>query len=256
MPSFAITCCSDDPSRHAYATSLAQQLHLPLASSDSETFSYLLTVTDTHLELRQPGNAYTPIYVDFLSRAAEYRRLRGGGKQQLIARAVGIKGSYRPTVIDATAGLGEDGYVLACLGCQVHYLERSPIIAALLQDGLQRLYAQSPNPVAISLTVSDAIDYLTVIGADDCPDVIYLDPMFPIRSKTALAKKSMRLLRDIVGYDEDASALLDIARQQAIKRVVVKRPRLAPKIDGPSPSLVFNGQSSRFDVYLSSNLMT
>ena len=143
MPSLALFCQSTLPQRHSYAKTLAQQLHLPLIEEKTTDFSYWLIITDTQLQLQQTTHRTKPIYVDFLSAATEYQRHKGGGKNQLIARAVGIKAGYRPTVIDATAGLGQDGFVLASLGCTVCYLERSQIIAALLQDGLERLFSHS-----------------------------------------------------------------------------------------------------------------
>src|ERR1700722_19499384 len=92
--SLAIYCPSSQPQRQHYATQLAEQLQLPIISHHLQSFPYILTVTDTHLELRFPTTNYKPMCVDFLSKALEYRRLQGGGKEQLIARAVGIKGKY------------------------------------------------------------------------------------------------------------------------------------------------------------------
>ncbi len=100
------------------------------------------------------------------------------------------------------------------------------------------------------LMVCDAISFITNINPAHKPDVIYLDPMYPLSRKSALAKKEMRILRKIVGYDLDIDRLLQMSLKTALKRVVVKRPRLAPQITGPKPSLVFTGKSSRFDVYL------
>lgn len=205
----------------------------------------------TKIGLEQVGK-FNPIYVDFLHGKSAHRRKYGGGKNQLIARAVGATyGS--PTkqplhVLDVTAGLGQDAFVLACLGCKVHMLERSPIIGALLEDGLKRAKTDLEfKDIVLTLTITDAIEYLKITKTQY--DVIYLDPMFPARTKSALVKKEMRILREIVGEDLDAKELLKLALTKA-KRVVVKRPRLAPIIPGPEPTLKFTGKSSRFDVYL------
>jgi 16S rRNA (guanine1516-N2)-methyltransferase len=189
-----------------------------------------------------------PLFIDFLSPAAEYRRLHSGRKQ-LIAKAVGIKSNKTLTVLDTTAGFGQDAVILAQLGCEVTMLERSPIIYALLQDALIRA---KNNPefakLKLSLINCDAISYLkTIVTA---PDVIYLDPMYPHRTKSALNKNTMRILRKIVGDDLDAAELLQAAKKIAGKRVVVKRPRLAPAISNLKPDVVYIGKSSRFDVYL------
>lgn len=199
----------------------------------------------------QENNKAQFMGVDFLSKASQYRRYRGGGRKQLIARAVGLKGKDCPSVLDCTAGLGEDAFVLACLGCNVTMIERSPIIAALLEDGIQRA-KQDPSchDLQLQLIIEDAMVYLGVLAATNYPDVIYLDPMFPSRKKSALVKKEMRMLRKMVGDDQDAPSLLAIALQRAKKRVVVKRPRLAPSLSERQPHVVLKGQSSRFDIYL------
>jgi 16S rRNA (guanine1516-N2)-methyltransferase len=153
-------------------------------------------------------------------------------------------------VIDATAGLGQDAFILSSLGCTVHCLERSPVIAALLQDGIDRFVKATHAPLRLSLTAIDAMVYLEQLDQTQYPDVIYLDPMFPCRQKSALVKKEMRLLRDMVGEDLDASDLLALSLQRAKKRVVVKRSKLAPMMTEKEPDLVLKGSSSRFDVYL------
>ncbi|MCT1282181.1 class I SAM-dependent methyltransferase, partial [Pseudomonas aeruginosa] len=83
----------------------------------------------------------------------------------------------------------------------------------------------------------------------EAPQVIYLDPMFPHRDKSALVKKEMRLFRPLVGDDLDAPALLQAALALASHRVVVKRPRKAPIIEGPKPGYSLEGKSSRYDIY-------
>jgi 16S rRNA (guanine1516-N2)-methyltransferase len=74
--------------------------------------------------------------------------------------------------------------------------------------------------------------------------------MYPSRTKSALNKNTMRTLRKIVGDDLDSTELLEAALKAAGKRTVVKRPRLAPQIPGPKPDIIYQGKSSRFDVYL------
>ncbi|WP_445775347.1 class I SAM-dependent methyltransferase, partial [Shewanella sp.] len=64
------------------------------------------------------------INVDFVSGAVAHRRKFGGGRGQSIAKAVGLKQGVTPTVVDGTAGLGRDAFVLASLGCKVIMVER------------------------------------------------------------------------------------------------------------------------------------
>lgn len=236
----------------AKAKRLALKLNLPFVAIDNHDYPTLLVVTDTRLELRltepkSPG----PVYVDFLSGTLAHRRQFGGGRGQLIAKAIGIQPKKQLSVLDVAAGLGRDAFVLANLGCKVTMIERNPIIAALLQDGLKRAKEEEWfKTLTLKLIEDDAIHFLK--NLKNLPDVIYIDPMFPTRKKSALVKKEMRVLRHVVGEDEDVAALLSLAITKAKKRVVVKRSRLAPTIQGCEPDLVFQGKSSRFDVYLKS----
>lgn len=252
-PQFAVV--ADDPAHLVMAAELATELRLPLAASPiTSTFSHLLAVTPARLELRTQGpQAPGPIYVDFVAGAAAHRRRFGGGRGQPLARAVGLKGGTTPTVADVTAGLGRDAFVLAYLGCTVWLIERSPIIAALLRDGLRRAAhdAEIGSIVRERLHFhsGDGREFLPQLAASQRLDVVYLDPMYPHRQKSAWSGKEMRLLRQLVGDDEDASDLLATALRCASNRVVVKRPRLAPVLDGPAPTAEIVTPNTRFDLY-------
>lgn len=204
------------------------------------------------LQLLQLGpDSPGPVRVDFVEGAVAHRRKFGGGSGQMIAKAVGVQPGIRPVVLDATAGLGRDAFVLATLGCQMTLIERQPLIAALLEDGLARA-GRDLETAAIAgrmhLLQGNAI-YLMDNWQGEPPQVIYLDPMFPHRDKSALVKKEMRLFRPLVGDDQDAPALLRAALALATHRVVVKRPRKAPIIEGAKPSFSLEGKSSRYDIY-------
>jgi 16S rRNA (guanine1516-N2)-methyltransferase len=226
--------------------------------------NFLLAMTDEHLELRFPNSHFQPLFVDFCSAKTLYRRFKGGGKGQLIAKAIGLKKHPGSTVIDATAGLGADSFALATLGCKVIMVERSDIVGALLQDGLNRLKTSGGSPIDLSLVRADAITYLNTLDTESLPDVVYLDPMFPLPvkdnmgknnvAKSALAKKEMRILRALVGDDNDAPALFQAALNCAQKRVVVKRHRLAPTLTQQLPDMTLTGKSSRFDIYFKVSL--
>src|SRR3990167_10392125 len=177
-------------------------------------------------------NAPGAVFVDFINGSLAHRKKYGGGKNQLIAKAVGIKPKTKLSVLDVTAGLGRDAFVLATLGCDVVMCERSQIIFALLQDGLKRAKKESWFcELSLKLIHADAIDYLRRDkSASLQPDVIYIDPMFPEKNKSALVKKEMRVLREVVGDDIDSEKLFQLALTVAKKRVVVKRSALAPTI--------------------------
>jgi len=194
--------------------------------------------------------------VDFIAGAVAHRRKYGGGKGQMIAKAVGIKPGVYPSVLDLTAGLGKDAFVLATLGCTVTLVERNPIVFSALQTGMEeaRAYAQQEDPALahilarMQLIEQDSLDYLKSYSPIS-QQVIYLDPMFPERKKSAAVKKDMILLQQLVGDDPDSDKLFLGAMKAGVHRVVVKRPRIAPCLGEQKPTLVFEGNSSRFDVY-------
>ncbi len=218
---------------------------------------FALVWLDTHLELRKLDEpALGAVYVDFVEGAVAHRRKFGGGRGQSIAKAVGLKSGLNPLVVDATAGLGRDAFVLASLGCQVVMLERSPIVAALLADGLARAY-QDPEiggwmRERMSLRPGSALAQLQQL--DFRPDVVYLDPMFPHKKKSALVKKEMRVFQSLVGPDLDADALLPAALAVASKRVVVKRPDYAGWLNERQPSSCIETKNNRFDLYIQAAL--
>jgi 16S rRNA (guanine1516-N2)-methyltransferase len=244
----AFVCESQARAKHAQQLSI--RTGLPITQCAAPDANYLLALTDTRLEIRSTKINLSPLYVDF-SDPELIRRCAKRNAKETIARAVGIKGNYKPSVLDATAGLGKDAFVLANLGCNVHCLERSPIIAALLSDGLERLFKQAPSSQpSIKLIEADAIDFLKTHASASDYDVIYLDPMFPEKKKNALPRKGMRIFRELIGCDNDAQDLLQLALMHAKKRVVVKRPRLAEATCARKPDIVYTGKSSRFDVYI------
>ncbi|SLM65176.1 MULTISPECIES: 16S rRNA (guanine(1516)-N(2))-methyltransferase RsmJ [Dickeya] len=212
-----------------------------------------LVLTPERLELRKCDEPKLgAICVDFVSGAMAHRRRFGGGRGEAVAKAVGIKKDYLPDVVDATAGLGRDAFVLAALGCRVRMVERHPVVAALLDDGLERAY-QDPEiggwlRERLTLLHASSLDALSAITPP--PDVVYLDPMFPHRQKSALVKKEMRVFQSLVGADDDADALLEPARHLAKKRVVVKRPDYAPPLAGIPAQSALATKSHRFDFYL------
>jgi 16S rRNA (guanine1516-N2)-methyltransferase len=246
----------------AQALKLAGELKLPLIAAPGDgNYAFLLVFTPQRLELRQQDLVdMGPIYADFISGAVAYRRRFGGGRRQSIAKAVGLKGDANLRVLDATAGLGRDAFILACLGCSVHMVERSPIIAALLGHGLEQARQDSEIGFLVQqrlqLSVADSHTVMAKLTKVQKPDVVYLDPMYPQRTKTALVKKEMRALRRIVGEDQDASLLLATALHCARQRVVVKRPSHAPALEGPKPSMWIKSKNTRFDVYFCRRSLT
>lgn len=262
MTSSPLLVVCNHPLHAAQAQALALRLGIDLQlDCDLQALTepeFVLLYDEHGIALQQTGRkAPGPIRAEFTEGSVDHRRKFGGGKGQMIAKAVGVKAGVYPRVLDATAGLGKDAFVLATLGCHVQMLERSVYVHTLLQNGLTRAhdfaaYEDSALKLILArmeLLAVDSHDHLRDLKNEDCPDVIYLDPMFPDRQKTADVKKEMAAFHGLVGKDEDADTLLEKALAKAHYRVVVKRPRKAPFMGDKTPSYQLEGKSSRFDIY-------
>ena len=187
--------------------------------------------------------------IDFTTGAVAHRRQFGGGRGQALPRAIGMKGGKTPDVVDATAGLGRDAFLLASLGARVTLIERSAQMHALLADALMRAADSEIVEIIARMTLlhGDAKNLLP----DLSPEVVLVDPMHPPRGKSALVKKEMRLIREIVGVDADSEGLMQAALASATKRVVLKWPQKADALAGlPKPSHQITGKSTRYDVFM------
>jgi len=208
------------------------------------------------LSIRQAGKidmtqTTTDLRVDFVSGAVAHRLRFGGGRGQALAKAMGLRAGKTPVIVDATAGLGRDAFLLASLGAHVTLIERSDKMHALLTDGMDRaLIAGGP--------LSDIISRMTLLKGDakalladlDC-EAVLIDPMHPPRKNSALVKQELRQVRDIVGTDDDAADLVNVALAHAKNRVVLKWPAKADPIAGVRPfSHQILGKSTRYDVFM------
>jgi len=190
---------------------------------------------------------------DFVGGAVGHRFRFGGGRGQALPKAVGMKNGQTPTIVDATAGLGGDAFLLASLGAEVTLIERSPEMHRLLQAGLSRALEAGGEVAEVvgrmTLLFGDAKEVLATLKPK--PDVVLVDPMHPPRKKSALVKNEMRQIRQIVGTDVDAADLMKVALATAQKRVVLKWPRLADPIADIGPcSHQIIGKSTRYDVFM------
>ena len=249
-----IAITASDKSLTKQAQLIAKQWSFDFVSCSSELFQ--LQLTAQRLQLIQTGDMSPgPVHVEFSCGQAAHRRHYGGGKGQTIAKAVCLSSSQVPLILDATAGLGRDAFVFASLGARVILVERSAIAAALLADGMQRASSDKEISAIISrmqLIYADALELMPKLASEhsQTPDVVYLDPMFPHRKKTAAVKKEMSSFQHLVGADCDSDHLLAAAMQLARKRVVVKRPIKAPLLANKSASFSLPMKKHRFDIYL------
>ena len=277
-----IAACADpasDENLLRAAARLSVDLNIPfLEKPVKKGVDVLLVATPGRLELRMIGG--DPITRGGRALCVDWSKLdvtsaQGKRIKQPIAKALGIKKTTDEplVVIDATAGWGEDSWLMAGLGCRVLSVERNKILATLLRDGLLRAAAELPEvAMRITLVQTNAIALLrriayqatghaadtSEIALDDLPtnmqaflhpDVVFLDPMFPPRRKGAEGKP-MKVVRQLVGHDEDSSQLLEVALRVAKKRVIVKRPLHGEPLGEREPDVRHEGKSMRYDVYV------
>lgn len=195
------------------------------------------------------------LIVDFVGGVVGHRFRSGEGRGQALAKAAGFSPRVTPEIVDATAGLGRDAFLLASLGARVTLIERSATMHDLLAEGLERARAEGGR-------YAETVARMTLIHGDSCallpqlnPQVVLVDPMHPPRNNTALVKKEMRLIREIVGTDPDAAQLMQIALETARNRVVLKWPlRAEPMPALPKPSHQISGKSTRYDVFVKARI--
>jgi 16S rRNA (guanine1516-N2)-methyltransferase len=210
----------------------------------SETSPIWLEMREGQLTLVHPLGILS---LDFLA-DSRYQRRNHRGKSELIARALG---SQRGTtqVFDATLGLAEDAVFMTQLGFHVSGCERSPWVYLLLKDAERRAKMKKPDfSLEVQLGSAQEIFAEMQMNPSRRPPMIYIDPMFPEKKKTALPRKEMQIFRDIVGEDDDAQELLMSALRTATEGVVVKRP-LKATVLGSRPSHSFKGKTVRYDLY-------
>ena len=242
------------------AEKIAEQLGLSLARSYAESRAAVALVVDMHEVWLQPLEKPRPgrVTVDFSSPDMLHRRK--SGHNEPLGRAVGVKADRKPRVFDATAGLGRDAFVLADLGCEVELSEASPVLYFLLK------HAHETALLSASEKVIHAAQRMTVSHGDSARrsisgfNTIYLDPMFPDRSKSAAVKKDLAAVQSLLasqsmspellqaGSTDPAVDLLNWALSQPVERVVVKRPAKSPHLGGVKPSHSITGKTVRFDV--------
>ena len=199
-----------------------------------------LTLTDGALELCADFAHLLP------------RIKQGALQRELLVKAAKLKGVADPVAIDATAGLGEDSFLLAAAGFHVHLYECNPVIAALLRDALDRAAKDSIlAPIAARMEAKEgdslqALAEAAAVGAS--PDLVYLDPMFPGRTKSAAVKKKFQLLHHLERPCADERAMLDAALAAFPRKIVIKRPVKGPHLADVKPSHSIAGKAVRYDV--------
>ena len=247
----ALIC--ENPERQNELDELAQRWGL----SHDENSIFALVLTDTQLELRKLDEAKLgAVFVDLVSGAAAHRRKFGGGRGQAIAKAVGLKKGVMPRVLDGTAGLGRDAFVLASLGCTVQMVERHPVVYQMLKQALSGLDQNLANRLCF-LHLDSAQNHFErqLKGTFESTmsfDLVYLDPMFQgSTQKRAKSRKPMQIMQQLVSAPtmDNERCLFENAMNIATKRVVVKRALNAAYIDDRVPQGSIKSKLLRFDLY-------
>lgn len=192
-----------------------------------------------------------PLEIDFIGGAVGYRLKQGEGRFQALPKAIGMAKNPTPNVLDATAGMGRDSFLMASLGANVTLIERNPSVHAALALAMERAFHYNEDLALIisrmTLLHGNSIELIAQLN----PEIILIDPMHPPRGKSALVKQEMRVLRELVGTDSDSASLLQTALAHASQRVVLKWPLRAAPIEGVrKPSHQILGKTTRYDVFM------
>lgn len=240
------------------AQGLSDRLDAPLAVCEAgcseaafipEPGLLYLKVSRDGLSLMRDGMELRPDFAEMLPRIKQ-----GALQREMLVKAARVKGVEAPRAVDATAGLGEDSLLLAAAGFTVTLCEADPVIAALLEDALARASAHEvlgPIVERMHLVAGDSRITLARAGASTGaqPDVVYLDPMFPGRTKSAAVKKKFQLIHGLERPTEplDEESLLQAAFAAHPRKVVIKRPVKGPYLAGVKPSHAIAGKAVRYD---------
>lgn len=248
---FPLALFADPSIINDHAQQLADLLSIPLIS-DPQGYQVFFNLTPNHLELialEEKSKKPSSLRVDFTT-PRNLHRVKNPHKELLI-QAIKVRKKLPATVVDATGGLGRDAFLLAAAGCKVDVFERNYFIGALLADGLKRA-ALAPQTAhicnRIKLHIQNTVEHIGELSAP--PEVVYLDPMFPERDKSAKVKQNLRILRYIEGDQGEEQELFAAAWTIKPRKIVVKRPLKSAPLCEIRPTYTLKGKAVRFDVYI------
>lgn len=203
-----------------------------------------LSLSDGVLFLQDAQNPKLKACVDFLKGRLAHRSQQHINGENLV-KACRIKGKQHVTILDATCGFGKDAFLLSCAGFQVQAAESHPVVSALLKDAILRMqHATGDKPFTLHSSWAQSITFNTPI------QVIYLDPMFPEREKSAAVKKDMQLFHRLHSESaQEIERLFSWAMSLASNKVVIKRPAKSNIVTTNPPTYQIKGKACRFDVY-------
>lgn len=236
---------------------LKLHLYTDFISATQDGCSLVVLLKDDQLSLASAElGENSALTIDFISGRLAHRRIFGGGRNQEICRAIGLNRNPNLSIVDATSGLGRDAFVLAVNGASVTGFEKNPLLASMLSWSLQQ--AKDSPQAETDCDLMAALNRLSFICADSSQalkagsfDVVYLDPMFPQREKSAKVKKDMQILHLLLSNDRvEEKDLFDSAWSAANARLVIKRPVNAPLYAQQKPHHQVSSKNLRYDVYV------
>jgi 16S rRNA (guanine1516-N2)-methyltransferase len=188
------------------------------------------------------------LYFDLKKELSSHRQKNYSLKEEPLAKSLAIKKSDSNKMIwDATAGTGKDLMLIKhfVLGTNTKMIafERNPLIYLLLFNGLFHA-----GITEVKLIYADSLDVFAKKAEVAKPDIIYYDPMYPEKKKSALPRKEMQIFKELIGPDLDTQNFLQHFRAIAKDRVVVKRSLMAEMI-APDATASYKGKSTRYDMY-------
>lgn len=237
-----ITVCVQKGAQTDLAEAFADRIETVVAEQPGEELTVLFDETGVSLTgygLHYQGNF-----------EAMLRRVTGGRLQhEMLVRAAkkagdGLKG------IDATAGMGEDAFLLAAYGYEMTLYEQNPVVAELLKDALRRARKHPQlGEIAERMQLVEGDSVQGLKSRVDKVNLIYLDPMFPGRQKSGLINKKLQLIQKLEPPCSKEEELFDAAIQAVPSKIVVKRPLKSPFLAGRKPTYELKGKAIRYDCY-------
>jgi 16S rRNA (guanine1516-N2)-methyltransferase len=225
------------------AESFSRRNNVPIVDNPSDELTLIFDANG--VSLSGFGLSYRGDFETMLHRVTKGRLAH----EMLVRAAKSDKQNLR--AVDATAGMGEDSFLLAAYGYEVTLYEQNPVIAALLKDALRRA---KRNPALkeiagrMHLIQGDSVEFLA--KQLDSPDIVYLDPMFPERQKSGLINKKLQLIQKLEPPCSAEMDLFDAAIKSGPAKVIVKRPLKSPHLAEREPSYTLKGKAIRYDCYV------
>lgn len=238
-----ITICVKKNGDRDLAGSLSKKLGIPVQEREGEELTVLFDAKG--VSLTGYGLTYQGDFEGMIHRVTEGRLAH-----EMLAR-VAKSEEKKGKAMDATAGMGEDSFLIAALGYEVTLYEQNPVIALLLKDAIRRAKKHPQlKDIAMRMHVVEGDSTQLMQKCVDEIDLIYLDPMFPKRQKSGLINKKLQLIQKLEPPCSTEEELFDAAILAHPKKIVVKRPLKSPCLAGRNPNYMLKGKAIRYDCYV------